>query len=519
MPDNTTGDIRSIIKNATQWLWNAWNPFKKGAWVTGKGDTIATKEEITTERTDNNLNPRPTATPTTPREKVASVASNNLNRESWLKSSDSVVQATNNPLNRWSIFASNNTNPNEINNGGEKINNVEINGNRNWNSLLNSRVEEGQIAPWTINSRIPEAQKQAKQKQQIDLWNAVRDLYTTAYAKNQKGETLTYDYVREKFPEFNGLSDEDLYQLASDATYLAQQWEYSLQNAFELADAYGLDTALMFDELDPKTKWEYISYLATQQNWKQSPGLLDRVIWFWLDKFWVWWDATFQDYLNSQQEGYDKARSTRKEQIWANLADLKQLFNNYKQYYKVTDAKALNNFWKSLDDYTSGKISMGELDDMLEWWGWFKELDSKVKWTDESKKEEFRKAYNDWKSWDTWSRIKNFWQNALFDLADLWIWAYTAANHIIDFAKWLWGLALWTVENTAQNIWVMPKDTYAKLESTWPVGEWFAWIMKNSEESADMIWDDYIIKNYWSLDNFMDAVAEQPFLYGVTLLD
>ena len=513
MPDTTAGDIRSVIKNATQWwikrpdwLWN----LKKSDWATWTGNTIATKQEIDTQRTSNTLNPRPSTPTATPTSSPIEALSNNV------KSENSTIQATKNPLSSWfggwSIFASQNTNPNEINNSGEKINDVEI----NWEKIGGDKTLPSRwVTSWTINSRIPEAQQQAKQKMQVELWNAVRDLYTTAYSKLQNGEYLTYDYVREKFPEFEQLSDEELYQLASDATYLAEQWDYNLQNAFELADAYGLDTALLFDELDPKTKWEYLTYLA---SWKteQSPWLLDRVIGFWLDKLGVWWDATFQDYLNYQQDNYSQAKVKGKELQQSYLSDLRTLFNSYRNYYRADD-KELNDMWKDIERYYKWELWDGWfgnakwLDDILGGWDWYTALNSKVKWKDEEKKKEFKKAYNEWASKEKMGRIKNFGSNALYSLADLWVWAYSAANHLIDFGKWLLGLWVWAVENAAKGIWVMPEDTYSKLESTWPVGQWFSGIMKSSEESADMIWKDYIVDHYGSADKFVSALMDDPF--------
>lgn len=520
MVDNTAGDIRSVVKNATQGNWVAW-----------ANSTIATKEEINKKRWEVDIQTKiqsPISTQNRWQRFIQNAVPKKEEKqaERAKASPDQYMSTMEPPISKMQeevppmTFANQSDNPNELNQSGIPINNVEINGDKPktmWQNVI------GTVIPTrNVNSKFKQSQEEAKKQGQLDLWRGIRDLYTTAYSLYQNGQYLSLEYVREKFPEFNGISDEELYNLASDATYLATQGDYNLQNAFMLMDAYGIDANLLFDELDPQTKAAYLTKLSQGTQWQQSPWWLDRVVNFAVGQGLSMddGDVALGDMLNNFSQNASETMVSWRQQIGADLVDLRNLYSKYSEYFDVVDKKGLEDFWKNTEKWINKEISLSEWDDLSEWGWWWQEIGRFIKWKDEDKHKEFTDEYIKWWNKDTKTRLKSFGQNALFNIAQLWIAAYNMVNHPIDTAGMIFWLWAGVIGNIWANTWiwsdekwdeVMNSKTMNAIEDSGAVGQWFAGIMKNSKDSASYMWDDYIIPTYGSMDNFIDALSTRPF--------
>lgn len=551
MADNTTGDIRSIIKNSTQgWLINnQWWIQSRGLWVMWAGNTIATKEEIEEKRWNDKMEEKVKVT------KVKRPSSK-LNVSEWVSKPTSNSRGDVSQPNadmwykktewdNWSVFASQNTNPNQINQWGTQINSVEINGQKPQSNIPS---KGNLIVPNNnVNSKIPWVAEQAKLNINLDKWRGVRDLYTTMYASYQNGQYLTTDVLREKFPEFNDMSDDEFYNFASDVATVASQWNYDLQNALWLADLYNIDYNLMFDDLDANSKMAAMTYLSQKNKGERHPWLFDHVVNFAIGQ-WAIDDneATLEDFLTDFTDATSKAKISDKDFKNAEYVDLENIFNNYRPYYKVKPWVRIDEIFNKYKNYEKPKTEWDwgnprwMITSVMEvGWPWdiYQELMDAVEWNEDvkwwnggrawgnegeiqSKKEEFHQKYKDWYINKDIKKPLNEVKNATYNLLDLAVWAYHMGNHPIDTAQMLGWMAFWTVGNAWANIWlwsdekwdkVMNSDIMNSIKNSNVVGEWFANMMQWWKDTASFIWDDYIIPTYWTPEDFKQALSDRPF--------
>lgn len=248
-------NIRSVIKNATSWgLLRKWD-----GGVVWKGDTIATKEEISTEREK----------PATPSLwKIVKPAEwwNVL----WLKKAVSTPKSevvSQPKVDSWiqNIQGGININQQKTpsspfqNTMNEPIDNISV-AQIDWVKQESGIERRDSVLRKGVNNNLVELEKDKKKR--ISQW--VENLYIDAYNTNVDWGTLTIDDVlnNKKYQEqFRGVDEKTIAQMLDDANILASG-EYDTNNVLALMDKYNeLGLEMDLDSLPPETKAQYVRWM------------------------------------------------------------------------------------------------------------------------------------------------------------------------------------------------------------------------------------------------------------------
>lgn len=521
MADTTTaGDIRSIIKNATQWwlpnkhLW--WLGAKK--WVTGKGDTIATKEEIATQKSDNSLNPKPTAQATSIWQRLASPTAQR-------------TQAITKP---WNILDRGET-PNEViaptsqqdvgtfqNPMVQPIKNIKIEG--LWNHNINLRKS---IQPTKREeNKNPLIETEGEKTKRMSDW--VYSLYVDAYNKWQQGNTLTIEDVlgnKNYQRQFYGIDQKLLQDMVNDANLIAQA-DYDDQNALYLMDKYkNLWLSLDFEKLSHLNKWRVLDNMATNDaGWVR--GMVDKITPFNLvERFGeklIWEENKkavadniqwFRDFLEDK-----KIDTLTDEEVDKYVADdVAKLDKAYEKYYHnvyeqiFDDRKVWQQFYKDVAELQKKNKDITEEDAINEvmknwtynWVAYEKfphtNTDQWRFWDDKDKEKEYNEKVKGLKDAlkDEHDNKNAFFgnasvNNAIVKLAQIPLIAYDIAKNPWTFGKSLLWMGEWMIHKSI--------EWYADLLDTW---------IATTQDAIDVIkWDKDEFHINYKVGDVRDKMAK-----------
>ena len=534
MPDtNPQKDTRKVIRNATS--------LRK--WVAGTGNTIANKDEIANKGLQSTVQSNVSSS------WIMESPIANLTRgldgikAAWMsKITPASSEPTSAPMSTpmqstlptstpstWEVEWWEPTHwvaedPNIVNDWGKAINKIDF-----WwrmgvaiRKAKEQQQTQSDITPTT--SKIISPEDIATQKQQ-SLWKWMMDLMASVEWARGRWDKITFGMVREKFPEFNELSDADIVNLLSDAEVLSNQWYGWVRWALELASAYWLDAQVMFDDLDPQTKADYLRELSKATAEDTSNGWLDHVANLFINQRWSTKDqTTLSELWEDKTEWYMKWKVKLKDQMKAQLSDNWNLIAQYQQYLDEDYGelrKDYDNYWKQIDtDVTSDKWVTRNMLDLNR---------ANLKWKDEEKKKEFQAAYDKLVNKQTKQQLIDEKNNIVIWAYNLASWMYSFFNGLLTVntddwfkvdspsGKWLLSLWVWAISNTVKNVWEAAgvdwtetkrwSSNLAEQSDLWAIID--SWI-QNSEEVASSVWNDYIVPNYWSLDWFANALLDDP---------
>ena len=496
MPD-TASDTRSVIKNATQWwlLSKGWLSMKKWKWAVGKGNTIATKEEITTQKTDSNLNPKPT--------KQTTVSTNTATKKTATKSPMDMVAESVNTVSKnttqWIIPSNQQSVGTFQNSTVQPIENIKI-----------SQMDGKDVKP-TENTKqddkfINQTWRATELKAPIDVEGALGDLYldVKAKVKNWTLSASNIEMMKQVYPEFSWLWDDviksllwdlwsmvkkgltlndtnmeklkELYpELTSAAWWFATPDQQNMYQAWWVKEAmssasvtdlnrYGTAWAVAEWVLNPI--WEGTTLLdaASQTIWQVDDNT-DKILWFidikstpelkkalqWLSEKDIEW--YYQRYQNFIKEHPTLAKWYTRQLIWNNTVS--KLWNYYVKDKYIEDADAWFRSW--LIDQVNNEVN-----------GWQGEL------------------------WGAWAELK-------------WVWWPNIAKMYANLPA----STVKTVTAIGRAI-TNPVDTWA----------WLGLLIKDGWEnyqnwtfSQSIIW-----QRYWSWDAFAKAMEQDPVWVASDLL-
>ncbi len=242
--------MRSVIKNATMW----------GLWVKGRGDTIATKEEITQNKEK----------PETPKLWVWPKISDlgwwlNMKKavstpKSEVVSQPKVDSSTQNVGGGISVNQQAPVSSPFENTMNEPINNVKVEQFDNEEFKPRESGIDLRRAEKPIGSLL----KELDRDKQARMSKGVESLYIDAYNRNVKGGTVTVEEILSNptyQQQFKDIDENVLASMVEDANYLAQ-FDYNTENVLALMDKYkDLGLSMDTDDLPPQTKAQYMAAL------------------------------------------------------------------------------------------------------------------------------------------------------------------------------------------------------------------------------------------------------------------
>lgn len=556
-------NIRSVIKNATQWglssrLW-------------GTGDTIATKEEITQNK-EKPETPKMSVWPKLGLQWPVSMdwLKQKLSSDAGRKELFSQVKqpSPSQDTSHWvsvsqqapvsSPFENNiNTPINNIN--VEQINNQTIS---KWNNVIDIEKDK------PITAKLKELEKDRVKR----MSKGIENLYIDAYNKWVKGEQLTLEMVlwnKNYQKQLKGIDENVLKGMIDDANYLAQ-WDYDTNNVLALMDKYKeLGLKMDLDSLPPQTKAQYI---AANLEWNDG-GLLSVI--------------DHISPMNIPGEIYEKFTGTNprdyneKLQQWAEqskhdfLTDkelnemiedqVKQLDEQYKKYYtndlELVDKDLQRKLdleydkWLGSQMVTTPEQRKAKKEELLKSMG-FQYMEREGKnWKDPKMKKEYEKKLKELEDkakeahWDT---AGNWWWNLWMDATlvvgqglDLVRNPWSLASGLASFVKWaghksiewyadLLDTVVATVENVADkdksfkieyrtdSIWEKVarakgyenyEDMVMKMEQASKDNPWLkiaTWFLKQWEKDLNTAnaLGDYLVNAYGSWENVKEMANE-----------
>ena len=469
MADTTTaGDIRSVIKNATQWwLSNKWwLGMRKWAGVVWQWDTIATKQEIDTKKADNSLSPKPTQTtqanvwqnmPTVSTQTQVNVKPQNI-IQSWehnvASPSQQEIGTFQNPI-------------------VQPIQNIKV----EWLWGINLNLKK-----WDRNSTTKEVNKnplietEGEKTKRMSDW--VYSLYVDAYNKWQQGGTLTMDDVlgnKTYQRQFYWVDQKLLQDMVNDANLIAQ-YDYDDQNALYLMDKYkNLWLSLDFEKLSHPNKWRVLDNMATQEDAGWIRGLVDTFTPFNLAEWFGWkvmweknkkavedniqWyrnyledasidilsDEEVDKYIANDVAKLDKAYEKYYHNVYEQIFDDKRI---WQQFYKDVAALQKKNKWMTEEEAVNEVMKNWTYN----WVAYEKyphtNTDQWRFWDDKDKEKEYNKKVKELKNIirDEHDNKNAFFgnatvHNAIIELAQVPFFAYDIAKNPWTFAKSLLWMA------------------------------------------------------------------------------
>ena len=489
----TGKDIRSVIKNATLgWI-------EKVKWLLGKGDTIATKEEI-----DANKNKAETPKMSFWPQLWVKIWPNFWLPWTWLPTntqqsnvkSEVVSQPQmSSPVSKpMSSISSSQQTPitspfqNNINTPINNINVEQLNNKSIGNDVPMTPISQGQTE--RIDAKLKELDKEKSKR----LSKGIENLYIDAYNKSVNGGQLTLEDVvnNKKYQQqLKWIDTNVLENMIWDANYLAEG-EYDTNNVLAIMDKYkDLWLKMDLDNLPPQTKAQYISAMMNDNDgWLW--GVIDHISPLnipWEIIEWAW-GTNPRDYNQKMQNWAEENKHDflTKWEVNEILEDkIKALDNEYKKYYTE---------WLDLADKDLNKIVNKEYE---KWLGtqmvttpeqrkakkeeiiknlWYEYQPRTWKyWLDKDKEKEYeqklKKLEKEVKSerGETWLKGAGNW------IKNLWLDAVLVVGQWLDLVRNPWTLAqsllsMWK--------WAVHKsiEWYADLLDTW---------IATTEDAVDVI--------------------------------
>ena len=505
-------NIRSVIKNATQW-W-----LSSRLW--GTGDTIATKEEIKQNKEK----------PETPKMSAWPKLGLQTHSLGWLNGWLNLKKAQNTgksevvsqpKVEQWGQsmegWISINQQPpvsspfqNQMN---EPINNINVEQFNNQNVFKPVDVSLRK-AEKPITARLKELDKEKNKR----MSKGIENLYIDAYNKGVDGWMLTIEDVlgnQNYQQQLKGIDEKMLAEMIDDANYLAQ-WDYDIQNVLALMDKYkDLWLQMDLDNLPPETKAQYIAanlegndgglwgvidhisplnILGEGIGWAGSEaGLLEKGNARWYnEKLQQWAERNKTDFLSDEELKYMTEDF------------VKNLDKEYKDYYynqteeMFTDRRIGEQFYKDVAKLRKENKGMSEEEAvakvMKEWkynnlpYEKFQHetVDQWRFWSDKDKEKEYNKRLKEieWKAkeahWDTkadW--IRDLWGGKIADVVEwaglwgtanwfknLWLDATLVVGQWLDLVRNPWSLVSW-LASAVKGAWHKAIEWYADLLDTW----------------------------------------------------
>lgn len=328
-------NIRSVIKNATQWglssrLW-------------GTGDTIATKEEITQNK-EKPETPKMSVWPKLGLQIWPKFWLNGqwLNLKEWKSAGKSEV-VSQPKVEQWgqsmagwiSVSQQPPVSSPFQNQMNEPINNINVEQFNNQNVFKPVDVSLRK-AEKPITARLKELDKDKSKR----MSKGTENLYIDAYNKGVDGWMLTIEDVlgnQNYQQQLKGIDEKVLAGMIDYANYLAQ-WDYSTDNVLALMDKYkDLWLKMDLDNLPPETKAQYIAAnLEDNKGWLfgwldyvsplNIPGEISQGV-SWRNP------RDYNEKMQQWAEGNKHDFLTDKEVSEMISEQVKQLDEKYKKYY------------------------------------------------------------------------------------------------------------------------------------------------------------------------------------------
>lgn len=467
MAEDTGKSIRSVIKNAT--LWGI-DKIKGLMW---KGNTIATKEEINTEK-DKAETPKMSKAPQLwlsfwPKFWINGQWLNLKKAESTPKSGvvsqtnmSSPLQSISNWINISQQTPVSSPFQNNINTPINNINVEQLDGENLKPSFQKHNINL-RMAEKPIDTRLKELDKEKSKR----LSKGIENLYIDAYNLWVDGSMLTLDAVANSKEYQQMLKWVDagvLEEIINDANYLAQ-WEYDTDNVLALMDKYkDLWLKMDLDDLPPQTKAQYISAMMNENDgglW----GVIDHIsplnipgeIIEWA------WGTNPRDYNQKMQDWAEENKKdflTKWEVNEILENKIKALDKEYSKYYK-NDAELVDkdlqkivdkeyDKWLGTQMVTTPEQRAKKKEEIIKDLGYSYLPREWKNWTDNKKKAEYEKKVKElqnevkkergetWIKW-VWNRIKNLWLDAVLVVGqglDLVRNPWTLVSSLASMVKW-----------------------------------------------------------------------------------
>lgn len=475
-------NIRSVIKNATQWglssrLW-------------GAGDTIATKEEIN----KNKEKPETPKMSVWPKLGLQTPSLGWLNGWLNLKKAQSTEKSevvSQPKVEQWGQsmagWVSVSQQPpvsspfqNQMN---EPLNNINVEQFNNESILRRPTELNLRMAEKPITARLKELDKEKNKR----MSKGIENLYIDAYNKWVDGWMLTIEDVlgnKNYQQQLKGIDEKMLAEMIDDANYLAQ-WDYDTQNVLALMDKYkDLWLKMDLDNLPPETKAQYIA-ANLEGNDGGLWGVLDHISPLnipgefaemitgknprdYNEKLQQWAEEGKHDFLSDEELKY------------VTQDFVKNLDKEYKDYYynqteeMFTDRKVGEQFYKDVAKLRKENKDMSEEEavaKVMKEWKYngvsyeklpHETVDQWRFWNDKDKEKEYKKRLKELEGkvkeahWDT---TANWFKN-------LWLDATLVVGQGLDLVRNPWSLISW-LASAVKGVWHKAIEWYADLLDTW----------------------------------------------------
>lgn len=475
-------NIRSVIKNATQWglssrLW-------------GTGDTIATKEEITQNK-EKPETPKMSAWPKLGLQTPSLGWLNgwlNLKKAQSTGKSEVVSQPK---VEQWGQsmegWISINQQPpvsspfqNQMN---EPINNINVEQFNNESILKRPAELNLRMAEKPITARLKELDKEKNKR----MSKGIENLYIDAYNKWVDGWVLTIEDVlgnQNYQQQLKGIDEKMLAEMIDDANYLAQ-WDYDTQNVLALMDKYkDLWLQMDLDNLPPETKAQYIA-ANLEGNDGGLWGVIDHISPLNIPGEIIEWvgGTNPRDYNEKMQQWAEEGKHdflSDEELKYVTQDFVKNLDKEYKDYYynqteeMFTDRRIGEQFYKDVAKLRKENKGMSEEEavaKVMKEWKYngtayekfpHETVDQWRFWSDKDKEKEYNKRLKEieWKAKEAhWDTTTNWFKN-------LWLDATLVVGQWLDLVRNPWSLVSW-LASAVKGAWHKAIEWYADLLDTW----------------------------------------------------
>lgn len=475
-------NIRSVIKNATQWglssrLW-------------GAGNTIATKEEIN----QNKEKPETPKMSVWPKLGLQTLGLGWLNGWLNLKKAQSTgksevvsqpkVEQWGQSMAGWvSVSQQPPVSSPFQNQMNEPINNINVEQFNNESILRRPTELNLRMAEKPITARLRELDKEKNKR----MSKGIENLYIDAYNKWVDGWMLTIEDVlgnKNYQQQLKGIDEKVLAEMIDDANYLAQ-WDYDTQNVLALMDKYkDLWLKMDLDNLPPQTKAQYIA-ANLEGNDGGLWGVIDHISPLNIPGEIIEWagGTNPRDYNEKLQQWAEEGKHdflSDEELKYVTQDFVKNLDKEYKDYYynqteeMFTDRKVGVQFYKDVAKLRKENKGMSEEEAvakvMKEWkynnlpYEKFQHetVDQWRFWKDKDKEKEYNKRLKEieWKAKEAhWDTTANWFKN-------LWLDATLVVGQWLDLVRNPWSLVS-GLASMVKGAWHKAIEWYADLLDTW----------------------------------------------------